>query len=158
MVYSLSQQYDYNTIGWVKETNDNIFMGKRDIVTLENSINAQYTFNAKSFINLKLRHYWRYYEYNEFYQLKNDGRLIVNNTVSANNNNTNYFNIDLVYQWNFAPGSVLSFVWKNAIELDKNDLEYNYFNNLGDVWGTQQINSFSFKLLYYIDYQMLKKK
>jgi hypothetical protein len=158
LVYNFSQTYDYNTIGWIKEVGTDIFMGTRNVVTLQNTINAQFTFTAKSFINLKLRHYWRWYKYNEFYLLNSDGSLTQNSTQTANSKNANYFNIDLVYQWNFAPGSVLSFVWKNAIELNKTNLEYNYFNNLGDVWNTPQINSFSFKLLYYIDYQTIRKR
>lgn len=158
MIYKFAQQYDYNTIGYVKKSGSNIYMGSRDDVTLESTINTQYTFNSKSFVNLKFRHYWRYYQYNEYYLLKQDGRLSLDNSVNANSKNTNYFNIDLVYQWNFAPGSVLSLVWKNSIALDKEELEYNYFRNLNDVWETSQINSFSFKLLYYIDYQALKRK
>lgn len=160
IVYTYSQSFDYNLIGEVKKENDdiNVYMGKRDVVTINNTIDAQYTFNAKAFVNLRLRHYWSYYKYKDYYLLNADGTLTSNNTVTANNDNTNYFTIDLVYQWNFAPGSVLSFVWKNSIELNETKLEHNYIRNLSNVWDSPQINSFSFKLLYYIDYQMLKRR
>lgn len=157
VVYSYSQEYEYNAVGRVGEQNGNIYMGKRDIVTIENAINAQFTFNAKSFINMKLRHYWRRYEYSDFYLLNIDGTLSPDNSLKDDNNSTNYFNIDLVYQWNFAPGSVLSIVWKNSIDRSAKDIDYNYFNNVSDVWNSSQTNSFSFKLLYYLDYQTLRK-
>lgn len=159
IIYSLNQMFENNNIGFVKvdELTNNIYMGKRDIVSLTNSLNAQYTFTSKSFLNLRLRHYWSYYKFNEFFLLKNDGSLSRIASLNENNINTNYFNIDLVYQWNFAPGSVLSFVWKNSIELNDSNVEHNYMHNFSNVWDSPQINSFSFKLLYYIDYQMLKK-
>ncbi len=159
IVYQLYQMFEKNNIGYVKEdeTTKDIFMGKRDIVTLTNSLNAQYTFTSKSFVNLRLRHYWSYYKFNEYFLLKNDGSLSHVSPLNEDNRNTNYFNIDFVYQWNFAPGSVLSFVWKNSIELNEKTLDHNYIRNLNNVWDSPQINSFSFKLLYYIDYQMLRK-
>jgi len=159
LIYSYNHSFEYNSIGAVRNMDDNIdvYMGKRDAVTITNTIDAQYTFNAKAFVNLRLRHYWSFYKYNEFYLLNNDGTLTSNSSVSANNNNTNFFNIDLVYQWNFAPGSVLSFVWKNSIVKTDKNIEYNYFRNAFDVWNTAQTNSFSFKLLYYLDYQSIKK-
>ncbi|MHC1704653.1 MAG: DUF5916 domain-containing protein [Tenuifilaceae bacterium] len=158
IIYRFGQEFESNSIGYVQRINDDIYMGMRDIVTLTNSIDAQYTFNSKSFLNLKFRHYWRLYKFSEFFLLNLDGTLTPSGSITKDNNNTNYLNIDLVYQWNFAPGSVLSVVWKNAIELNENDIEYNYFRNVDNVWNSPQINSISFKLLYYIDYQMLKKK
>lgn len=157
IVYSYSHSIDFNVLGWAGKRNDSIFIGRRNAATLENIIDAQYTFNAKTFVNLRLRHYWSSYKYNEFYMLNNDGTITSNSSVTANNNNTNFFNIDLVYQWNFAPGSVLSFVWKNSIVKDDSRIEYNYFRNAFDVWNTAQTNSFSFKLLYYFDYQSIKR-
>ncbi len=159
VVYNYNQSFDYNLIGAVRNVNDpsNVYMGKRDAVTVTNTIDAQYTLNSKAFFNLRLRHYWSFYKYNEFYILNQDGSLTADGSVSAKNNNINYFNVDLVYQWNLAPGSVLSVVWKNSIELDGGKIEHNYIQNLKNVWDTPQTNSISFKLLYYLDYQMLRK-
>lgn len=158
LIYQFSQEFEYNNIGYVDKDNSDVFMGMRDISTVVNSINAQYCINDKSFFDLKFRHYWRNYKYDGFYLLNYDGSISQIDKVLDDNNNTNYFNIDLVYQWNFAPGSVLSLVWKNSISLDEKEIDYNYFRNVDNVWDSPQINSFSFKLLYYIDYQMLRKK
>ena len=37
-------------------------------------------------------------------------------------------------------------------------LNHNYFDNLGDVLGQPQINTFSLKILYYLDYQSLQRR
>ncbi len=157
LVYRLKQEFEYNAIGFTKENNGIIYMGRRDVTSLNNTIDAQYTFNSKSFVNLKLRHYWSHYKYSEFYHLNWDGSVSDDSNGYVENNNTNYFTIDLVYQWNFAPGSVLSVVWKNSIDNESTNINYNYFSNLGDTWNSHQMNSISFKLLYYLDYQMLRK-
>jgi hypothetical protein len=34
---------------------------------------------------------------------------------------------------------------------------HNYFNNLGEVFDSPQSNSFSVRILYYLDYQVIKK-
>jgi len=159
IIYSFTQEFEYNSVGRIaRDSITNVYMGMRNVITIQNSLNAQYTFNAKSFLNLKFRHYWSSYKYNSYYLLNNDGTLTRNNYVSDSDNNTNYFNIDLVYQWNFAPGSVLSLVWKNSIASEGNTIEHNYFRNISDVWNTDQTNSFSFKILYYLDYQTIRRK
>lgn len=158
VVYSFTQEFEYNAFARVAPDSADVYMGMRDIITIQNSITGQYTFNAKSFIYLYIRHYWSSFKYNSYYLLNNDGTISPNKTVSSENKNVNFFNIDFVYQWNFMPGSVLSIVWKNSIGKDEDKVEYNYFKNFSSVWNTKQTNSLSFKLLYYLDYQSIKKK
>ncbi len=157
IIYRLNQSFEYNAIGWIAARNDSIFMGQRDVVTLNSIVDAQYTFNSKSFLNLRCRHYWRWYKYNGYHVLNSDGSLTPTDRLTAPDNNTSYLNIDLVYQWNFAPGSVLSVVWKNSIDYHSGTIDYNYLTNVGNVLDAPQINSLSFKLLFYIDYQMLRR-
>ena len=132
-------------------------MGKRDIETFTNTINFLYTFNSKSFLNLNLRHYVRHFYFSSFYNLNRDGSLTATENPPYSSVNYNLFNIDLLYQWNFAPGSELVLVWKNSIEERRDRFTENYFNNAHDVVASPQYNSISFKVLYYIDYQMLQK-
>ena len=74
------------------------------------------------------------------------------------NNNYNAFTIDMKYLWRFAPGSEISIVWKNAIYTDDTSLISNFMDNLDNTLESSQINSISFKILYYLDYQYLVKK
>jgi hypothetical protein len=44
--------------------------------------------------------------------------------------NFNAFNTDLIFAWQFAPGSFLNIVYKNDLQRDEQDIELSYFNNL----------------------------
>lgn len=147
-----------NDLGFVKLRNDSIFFGKRDIQTFTNAISGEYLFNNKLSLSLWIRHYWQKGEYNEFLYLNNDGFLNQSNYKGAHNYNYNYFNIDLVLGWEFSPGSLLNIIWKNAIETENNLYQIKYFDNFDKTISSPQINNLSIKVLFYLDYQFLKKK
>jgi len=157
IVLSSNLHFYFNDIGRADTLAGITYMGNRDIYIFENIINAQYTFNSKSFINLNVRHYWSGYEFSKYYELKKNGNMAKTSFTGNYSGNANYFDVFLDYKWNFAPGSVLSIVWKNSITLEDNEFEKNYVHNLHNIWNTPQTNSISFKLLYYLDYQTLKK-
>lgn len=159
MIYRIEQEFKRNDIGFVgKSDSDNdIYMGLRDVSTLTNTLSALYTFNANSFLNIRLRHYWRWLDYSSYHMLNNDGTLSqqIDNTNFDGNINYNLFNIDLTYEWHFAPGSVLSVVWKNVIETRNSHVRSPYFDNVQDLWNTGKGNSISLRMLYYLDYNTL---
>ena len=51
----------------------------------------------------------------------------------------------------------MSVVWKNQITSQGTALQGNYLTDLGNTLGSSQSNSFSIKVLYYIDYMYLRK-
>lgn len=157
LIFNWSHSFNFNNIGYFDFDETNVIMGKRDVQTITNTASFQYTFNAKSFINLRLRHYIRHYSYDDFYNLNKDGSLTPTVVSSYSNVNYSTFNLDLMYQWNFAPGSELVVVWKNAIEENSSEPVYNYFENVDEIANSPMYNSLSFKVLYYIDYQMLRR-
>jgi len=157
LVLSWNHSFNYNNVGFFDYDGTNVIMGKRDIQTMTNTVSFQYTFNSKSFINLRVRHYIRHYRYDDFYNLSSDGSLTSTSISSFSNKNYGLFNLDLMYQWNFAPGSELVVVWKNSIEENGSEPVYNYFENVDDIANGPKYNSLSFKVLYYIDYQMLRR-
>jgi len=108
-------------------------------------------------LSLRLRHYWIRAQYHNYYDLQVGGSLIQNNFIEDNDFNVSAFNIDMVYTWNFAPGSELLLVYKNAIYANVDRSVNNYFDNLRYTFDSPIINSFSIKILYYIDYLNLKK-
>ena len=65
------------------------------------------------------------------------------------------FNIDLLFRWEFAPGSELSLAWKNAIYNSNKDVGVKFVENLKNTLSSDQTNSLSLKLLYYIDYNTI---
>lgn len=162
VVYEIQQDFNRNDIGFVGTNSDNstIYMGLRDVSTLTNTIEALYTFNANSFLSARVRHYWRWLDYSSYHSLNSDGTLSagIENTGFDRNINANLFNIDLTYQWNFAPGSVLSIVWKNTIENSDKFVRSKYLDNLEGLLNTAKGNSISLRMLYYLDYNVVAKK
>lgn len=139
-------------------SNPQVIFGNRDIQTITNSISGEYMFNNKISLSLWIRHYWQKGEYNDFLLLSETGHLSPASYYNGTHDyNYNSFNVDLVFGWEFSPGSLLNIVWKNAIQNEDNEYKINYFKNFDRMINSPQINNLSLKVLYYLDYQMLKK-
>lgn len=148
-----------NSLGYVNDFNDSVYFGKRNRKTYNISLNCEYTFNPKSIITFRARHYWSSAKYDQYYFLNTNGNLTeFSEFVDNEDINFNAFNIDMVYTWRFAPGSELIAVWKNAIYVDGEDVIYNYGQNLKNTINAPQNNHFSIKVLYYLDYKYLKRQ
>jgi len=164
-VLNLFSYNNLNEIGFAEIINDDdIILGKRDRNTFETRLNIKYTFTHNMGLNFRLRHYWSTAVYKNYYSLNPDGTLgdtdynpINDEGQDYNNVNFNAFNIDMIYTWVFLPGSELSFIWKNIIQDNQIDVEGNYFENLTHTLQLDQINTFTIKALYYLDYLWLKK-
>ena len=150
-----------NDIGYVNinSAEDSIYFGMRDNITLSNTIESSFIFTNRSYLTFRLRHYWSRADYQDkYYLLQEDGYL---NPVSYSENhdiNFNIFNIDMVYVWRFAPGSEMSIVWKNSIYSEQSEIVNDYFDNLKNTFNSPVVNSLSLKILYYLDYQYLKRR
>lgn len=159
--YSSVISNEKNDRGYVdmNDNQDTIFFARRDVKSFENVLGAGYALNNKAGINLRMRHYWSSAFNKEYYRLETNGSLTKDESYGENmDENYNAFNVDLVFRWIFAPGSELSLAWKNSIYTNGNNVLSNYWDNLGDTWKSDQINSFSVRILYYLDYNNLRKK
>jgi len=158
--YDISGNRSENVRGHVENNaaGDSITFARRNVTTLVNTLSTSYILNNKAGLTLRARHYWSGVDNNQFYLLQNDGSLSDNPGFSANRNqNYNAFTIDMVFRWIFAPGSEMSVAWKTNSYSNENTLIYKYFDNLSKSWLNQK-NSLSLKVLYYIDYNTIKKK
>jgi hypothetical protein len=90
--------------------------------------------------------------HDSYYTLEEDGNLILSDYTGDHDMSYNIFNIDMVYRWVFAPGSELLIVWKNDIDHETDPISGNYWNNFRSTVRAPQVNSFSIKLLYYLDF------
>jgi len=146
-------------MGYVEvEGNSNNNFAKRRRNTVENILSAKYSFTNKMGITFRSRYYVSIVDNKEFYLLQRDGSLLSNkNFHPAVNNNVNYFNIDMVYTWQFAPGSFLNIVWKDAAQYFSDDVESKYFKNLGNTISQDNNNNLSLKVIYFLDYLQLKR-
>jgi hypothetical protein len=153
---------DLNNYGWVTTRYDasmvpDINFGRRDITTISNILSARYIFSTKTSLTLRARHYWSQANYLSFYTLEDDGSLMSSGFIEGQNINFNAFTLDLQFVWYFAPGSEMSIVWKNVINTWGNELVNGYFTDLGNTLSAPQADSFSVRVLYYLDYQNIKK-
>ncbi|MEN9440298.1 MAG: hypothetical protein RLZ33_374, partial [Bacteroidota bacterium] len=134
------------------------------LVNTTNTIDLKYTITNRMGITFRLRHYRSTLSYDSFFDLQSDGSLMANsltgldaNGESVYNTNFNAFTIDFVYRWVFRPGSEINFVWKNAIFSDDKYVQTSYVQNVQKMFEYSPLNSFSIKVLYWLDYQTLKK-
>lgn len=173
--WNVNTSFWTNDVGWapIREASvgyegvpaDAILFSIRDQEIVENAIRANYTFNNKMGISFRPRHYWTKVKYDEF-RLLDDKGLLQPTTYqgkdeeghSLHHTNFNIFTVDMVFTWRFAPGSDLFVVWKESIFNQDDLVEYDYLYNARNLFGKPQTNSFSVKVIYYLDYLSLKKK
>jgi hypothetical protein len=169
--YSLDWSFDGNQIGYVNggmsrdEPMDEPFMGqvilgRRNVTTISNIVSVAYTFTNRMSLTVRTRHYTSNVRYADFAALSPGGQEQLVDYRRNRDNTYNAFNVDAVYSWWFAPGSQISVVWKNAGTsfLQANEATPLYFDNLSNTINTPHNNSVSVKILYFLDYLMLKKR
>ena len=126
--------------------------GVRDVKTLTNVIQGKYLFKNNLALTLRIRHYWSYGIYDYYGDLDEEGYIIPDESFAGNADfNFNAFNTDLIFTWQFAPGSFLNVVYKTALQKDEQNLRLSYFNNLNTVFDQGQINTVTMKLVYFFD-------
>lgn len=161
---SLNVQYEkeLNAYGWVTQDDNlpfepTIYFGRRDVNTINNILTASYIFSTKASLSLRARHYWSQANYLSFYTLEWEGTLAPAPFIQNQNIIFNAFTADLQFIWYFAPGSEMSVVWKNIINTWGDQLVHNYLTDLSNTLAAPQLNSFSVRILYYLDYLNLRK-
>jgi Domain of unknown function (DUF5916) len=170
--HSLGLEFHNNSAGWAATLpsasglpiDDVIIFSRRDIRTVENLLSLKYSFTNKMGVTLRARHYWSKVAPKQFYELDIYGKLGTPSVPFTKNVNQNYnfLSTDLVYTWQFAQGSFINLVWKDIGESFTRDFEKGYFNNFDKTISGPQSNSFSVRVIYFLDYltakSSLKKK
>ncbi|MGB1293903.1 MAG: DUF5916 domain-containing protein [Flavobacteriales bacterium] len=150
--------------GYVADNGDQIIFGKRDRFTIQNSIEGNYRFSANHGIRLAFRNYWSSAKYgdNNYYELLHDGRLQSISHVFDEDDNPNRnfttWNMDVSYNWNFAPGSELIFLYRNQLKQSGTNIEDGYFTTLDQLLNRALNHTLSLRLVYYLDYHTIKNK
>jgi hypothetical protein len=142
-----------------------IIFGNRDRIDITSSISLDYNMTNRMGMTFRLRHYRSAITYHSFYSLQDDGSLSLLgnyngldvNGNSAYNINFNAFTIDLLYRWVFQPGSEINIVWKNSIFTSDDKVAEKYFYNLRTTFNNGPTNSISIKVIYWLDYQSIRK-
>lgn len=146
-----------NSIGYVYNVNDSIYMGKRHLETFSNTLSILYSFTNKAWLNLKVRHYWSTDIHNKYYTLNQSGKLDAADVYPYNaDKGFQMLNLDLSVKWEFSPGSQLSVVWKNLFSRSTLPDSDDYFKTFDIMMNEPHYNNFSIRFLYYLDFIYLK--
>ncbi len=163
ITYSFDYSKDIKDRGYTTTVDNDIIFGERDRKTLTNSISGKYTFSSFHALSLTFRNYWSTVNYNnDLFVLQDNGRLSQNSEYTAetlpNNPNINYntWNLDFSYSWQFAPGSILTALYRNQLFNYDNASRDNYGRSLKTLFDQPIQNTFSLRIQYYIDYNNLK--
>ncbi|MBO9681873.1 MAG: carbohydrate binding family 9 domain-containing protein [Flavisolibacter sp.] len=160
--YGFSYQKDGSGSYLLDNNNEKIFrsvfFSRRDRKTIENVFSIKYNFNNKSGLTFRARHYWSRVRVKELYDLQADGTLVpAVPDEPIEHKNTNFFNIDALYTWQFAPGSFLNIAWKDEGQFYDGDPRLTYFKNFDRTLAEHQVNNLSVKVIYYLDYLNFRK-
>ncbi len=169
--YRISEQFSINMrtsnekrnddVGFLMKRNGLIYFGLRNIKSIENNLRMEYNFNRDSSLSLRFRNFWSTADYYEkLFELLDDGtRKEVNYSILNRNPNTNFniWNLDLNFEWWFAPGSNMVLLYRNQIFNTDNQSGINYYNSLKNLFETSTEHQLSLRLNYLIDYNKIKK-
>ena len=157
---------DHNEVGYVNRRTfeeagheyTDVFMGRRDVTSVEAGLSAKYSFTANMTVNLRVRHYWSGVAYNQFGLLDEEGRLTPTDYAENHDQDFDAFNVDLIYRWRFAPGSDIFAVYKSSVT----DFDLQRAGGVGEsfrgLWreDTPRSGSVSLKIIYWLDYASLR--
>jgi Domain of unknown function (DUF5916) len=158
--HNINFDYRPRALGFTTILDDNaIIFALRKINAIDDILTIKYNFTNKMGLNLRTRHYVSTVKNSEYFALQKNGTLLSKNGLPETyNRNVNYFNVDMVYTWQFAPGSFLNVVWKEAATTSSDLAEKKYFENLQNTIDSDQNSNFSVKVIYFIDYLNFRKK
>lgn len=135
---------------------DDILIGIRDVNTFNNSILGQFNINNKASITLQANHFFSSVDYTDYKILLDDGELVdtdysdlTDDGEKKNDRNFNFFTINAVYTWRFAPGSDLIISYKS--DLGRNTDERRYIQNLSRLNDFYRQSGINIKALYFLD-------
>lgn len=155
--YSFNPNFSNNERGFAGKDGNEIYIGRRQRNTYENSLTSQYTFNEKMSLSLAFRHYFSDVTYKDFSTLNLDGTLNPTTSFSRNLNGTyNSWNVDLRYSWWFAPGSQLTLLYQNAVQDYLGLSRLKFKDNFTTLFNENMVNNISLKLTYYLDYNQAR--
>lgn len=164
LIYSFAYAMEHNRNSFVALQPAKVVFGDRDMKSLENGLQASYNFNTKQAINLSFRNFWSTaHFYDEGYSdLQPDGRLVSRDYLINGNNtpNTNFniWNLDLSYNWQFAPGSEAILLYRNSIFNQDDQSLLDYRRSLGNLFSQPIDQVISLRIVYFIDYNDLKNR
>ena len=157
-----SNEKKNDDVGFLMKRDGLIYFGLRNIESIENNLRMEYNFNRDASLSLRFRNFWSSADYYEklFELLDNGTRKEADYSILNKNPNTNFniWNLDLNFEWWFAPGSNIVLLYRNQIFNRDNQSAINYYSSLKNLFEIPVEHQFSLRLNYLIDYNKLRRK
>jgi len=148
-------------VGYLESINQDIYFGRRDIRSVENNIDLNYFFDSKKWINLKLRNYWSRAKYDHtLFRLNENGKRTETDFSLLDfdpDTNFNIWNLDINFEWWFAPGSNLVLLYRNQLFKSDNATKLDYLGSLNNLFDHTAQHQFSLRINYLIDFNRIRK-
>ena len=154
---------DMGNVGYafIREPNGDPIIGWRDVYEQTTLLTGLLNFTPRMFLTLRARHYWSSVQYEKFFNVDDKGNWINRPFIPGIDNNYNAYNLDVFYNWDFMYGSRLVIGWKNWMPFDYSidgNIYNSYGKNLRQVFQLPQGKELTARLIYFLDYQKLKRK
>jgi hypothetical protein len=146
------------------ETTGEPIIGFVDFKDVTSILSGSYNFAPRINLTFRARHYWSHVPYNRFANVDAKGNAIARDPslpAPDVNSNVNIFNLDAFFTWDFRLGSRVIVGYKNWLgeEYTFNQvLATRYLNNLEKTFDTGHGNEWTVKLIYFLDYNQLRKR
>lgn len=167
--FSLNYEFNFfrqnNNKGYVDSDQNNatlpvntIVYANRNAINYTNNLNGKYSLNSQMNFDISARYYWSYTENKNFLKLEDNGRLTAYDGYTENKNQDLItWNLDISYNWWFAPGSQLTLLYRsNAAKYD-NLINKDFGNNYTSLLNNEDLSHvLSISVKYFIDYNQVK--
>ncbi|MCF6212453.1 MAG: carbohydrate binding family 9 domain-containing protein [Flavobacteriaceae bacterium] len=156
--YSFNYDITFDERGYITTLdNGDIIFGFRNIKSVLNSLSGKYSFSDLSSLTIAFRYNWTPVTYKNNYAKLDEKGLLVTSAYSGNNDvNFNSWNLDLRYVWQFARGSELSVLYRNAIFNSDDQSNLSFSDNLSNLFKQPLQQNLSIRFVYYLDYNKIK--
>jgi hypothetical protein len=118
--------------------------------------------DSKKWINFRLRNFWSNADYDQvlFSLLDNGRRAVADYAILEDDPNTNFniWNLDVNFEWWFAPGSNMVLQYRNQLFDLNNASALDYYASLNNLFKTPIEHQLSLRINYLIDYNRMRKK
>lgn len=162
LTYSFRYMQEINRNSFVDLLPKEIIFGNRKMESVENSFRGTYNFSTEDAVNIRFRNFWStaHFSEGEFTRLGTRGQLEPFSYVATPENDPNahfnIWNLDLSYQWRFAPGSEMILLYRNSIINLNDQSDLMYFESLENLFETPARHNLSLRIVYFLDYSTLK--
>lgn len=159
--YNWFLQERKNRLSFVTLESGRSILSRRNTHTIENSIVGIYNFDTTKSINLRLRNFWSSASFSNNYELLlTDGTTLPYNEDNNFNPNAdfNVWNMDLSFDWRFAPASNLTIFYRNNFSNFQDDGSLSFSNSLNRLFEESIKQTLSLRLTYFLDVNSLLSK